>query len=260
MNHIEAGLYEGEKLESALIPRMLHYGGFYQFGILPYMCNKLFRRNILLDCYSTIDTAIYDGEDAAVVFPYLLKVKKAMVIEDCMYHYRMHENSMTFQKKDDFYANVSRLYLNLYHNFKKSEYFPQMLPQLSQYMRMMIWVGMSMEEAETQRHFFPFNKIPLGSRVILYGAGLIGKVFYWQIERSQYCKLVSWVDQDYERLAKQGFSVQSPQQIHQMDYDYVVIANGKKKTQKEIETNLIRQGVRKEQIITEEDYPVKILD
>lgn len=248
-NLIEEGIYEGEELIKTVISKMLYYKGFYQFGIQPYMWNKLFRKKELLSCLKEINTKIYDGEDVAVVYPYILKTKRVVVINDCMYHYRVHEGSVSFKKKKDFYANVSRLYLQLYKNCQDSQYFELMRPQIDEYMRRMVWLGTSRDIAEEDRLFFPFRQIASGCKIVLYGAGLIGRVYRRQIEKTKYCKVVSWVDQNYIELSLQGLPVEDPNTIWKLKFDYVVIANGKERIQKEIKLYLIGMGIQKEQIV-----------
>ena len=228
--------------------------GFYEFGVMPYMCNKMFRRKFLKSCYFNIDTKIYDGEDVAVVYPYLLFSKKVVVIDDPMYHYRLHENSMTNKRDRGFYENVSRLYLHLNKAFMASKHYEVMGPQLDEYMRMMIWKGTPAEvRGKTEQYFFPFARVLQNSDIILYGAGEVGKKYYQQIMRTKYCRIVSWVDRDYMELSAQGLSVEAPETILKYTFDYIVIANVKDKIRNEIKSYLISRGVREEMIVMGEE-------
>lgn len=76
LNNIESGIYVEEDLAEAIYSKMLCFKKFFEFGILPYIWNKIYKKDILMECYKEMDTAIYDGEDVAIVFPYLLKAKK----------------------------------------------------------------------------------------------------------------------------------------------------------------------------------------
>ena len=253
-NLISPGVYEGDKLINCFFPHMLYYKGFYEFGVMPYMCNKMFRRKFLKSCYFNIDTKIYDGEDVAVVYPYLLFSKKVVVIDDPMYHYRLHENSMTNKRDRGFYENVSRLYLHLNKAFMASKHYEVMGPQLDEYMRMMIWKGTPAEvRGKTEQYFFPFARVLQNSDIILYGAGEVGKKYYQQIMRTKYCRIVSWVDRDYMELSAQGLSVEAPETILKYTFDYIVIANVKDKIRNEIKSYLISRGVREEMIVMGEE-------
>ena len=85
-NNIKPGVYEKEKLIS-FYEKMLHYEGFHEMGIMPYLWNKIFKRDLLLDnTMGDVDSNIYEAEDQLIVFPYLLRSKKVVVAEDCLYH------------------------------------------------------------------------------------------------------------------------------------------------------------------------------
>lgn len=248
-NEFQPGVYENEQLTETLFSKMLHYQGFYKFGILPYMWNKLFRRQILRKCYEGIDTGIYDGEDAAVVYPYLLLSKKAAVISKCLYHYRIHPDSMTYKKKNNYYENISRLYLHLQKACLGSGHYEKMLPQLDQYMRRMAWLGDPDCFLEAEENFFPFRHITAGTDIILYGAGRVGKIFYHQVKRTDYCNIVSWVDKNYLAIPETEMIIESPEIIPVKPYDYLVIAAADKKVQKEIIQELQRYGVPEKKMV-----------
>lgn len=248
-NLIPSGTYEGGKLIEVLYPQMLWYGAFYQFGILPYMCNKIFRKELLKYCYKDIDTKIYDGEDVAVTYPYLLSAKKIVVIGDCLYHYQIHEGSMSSKKDCKFYENVSRLYLHLNKMFCSSPHYDILIPQLNQYMRFMIWLGTPEEERDKERYYFPYRKVERGSSIILYGAGRVGIRYYRQMRETKYCTVILWTDKNYRKLSEEGLLVEAPEEILKRKYDYVVIANAKAKIQTEIKKYLLELGVNERQII-----------
>lgn len=48
-----------------------------------------------------------------------------------------------------------------------------------------------------QREVFPFRKILKDSKIILYGAGYLGKIYHNQLEVSKYCDVVAWVDKAF---------------------------------------------------------------
>lgn len=50
---------------------------------------------------------------------------------------------------------------------------------------------------------FPREKISKGKKVILYGAGDMGKSFYKQLKDTGYCEVVLWVDRNYEQMNKE---------------------------------------------------------
>lgn len=70
---------------------------------------------------------------------------------------------------------------------------------------------------------FPYSRIKAGSRIVLYGAGTIGRAFKEQIDFTGYCEMVLWVDQDAWRLFPDG-TVSPPEHIAYVSYDCILIA------------------------------------
>lgn len=73
----------------------------------------------------------------------------------------------------------------------------------------------------TRGYIVPYEKIEPGCRLVLYGAGNVGKSYYAQFILTRYCTIVLWVDQNVEI---QDYQINSPFEILQTEYDYVLIA------------------------------------
>ena len=252
VNKFANGVYEREYLEKKLFPKMLHYQGFFEFGVLPYMWNKMYKKDKLIECYKSIDTDIYDGEDVAVVFPYLLQSYKVVIINEAKYHYRIHSASMTAYKKQDYYKNVAKLYLYLYEMFHLSAFTRCMLEQLDQYMRMMVWNGNPKCFIEADENVFPFEQVQKGSSVVLYAAGNVGRRYQSQIQRTGYCSLAAWVDKNWQVEELRRMGVESPDIITSITFDYVVVAIEKMEIAKQVRNELTDRGVQYSKIIIKE--------
>ena len=64
MNSLPSGVYDKDKLNSIVYPKMLYTGEFSQFGIFSYSWGKLYRKEILLKHQLNVDESITIGEDA----------------------------------------------------------------------------------------------------------------------------------------------------------------------------------------------------
>ena len=248
-NSIPDGIYERQGLSENIFPRMLHHEGFYRFGILPYLWNKIYRREILQSCYSHIDTRIYDGEDVAVVFPYLLKSEKAVILSEAKYHYRIHDKAMPAGKKSDYYENCCHLYLYLAGEFNRSEYSGALMPQLDAYMRMMVWQKNQKSYIEAEKYLFPFGKVPPDSAVVLYGAGVVGQTYRHQIEKINYCNITAWVDKNYRQRELQRMGVRGMEALEDIEYQFIVIAIENRQTAEAVIADLTGRGIDREKII-----------
>ena len=61
-------------------------------------------------------------------------------------------------------------------------------------------------------------------RVVIYGAGDVGKDYYQQITDNELCVIAAWVDKRFSDLQKQGYPVVAPDEIHKVDFDHVIIS------------------------------------
>lgn len=89
------------------------------------------------------------------------------------------------------------------------------------------------------------ENVPYDKRIVLYGAGNIGKAVFSDIMFAGGPKVLAWVDQKYEKI---GFPVQSPQSICTIDFDICVVAIENFDTFKQIKSYLAKQGIEEDKI------------
>lgn len=97
---------------------------------------------------------------------------------------------------------------------------------------------------------FPQNLVSPTDKVIIYGAGDVGKAYFNQNMRYNYCKVIAWADKAYSEI---GFPVISPDHIKKMEYDKVIIAVEKENVADIIKKELTRIGIKEECIFWQ--YP-----
>ena len=97
---------------------------------------------------------------------------------------------------------------------------------------------------------FPIDRIKKGSRVIIYGAGAIGKNFVRQIKEMDWCDVVAASDKCYESISDFPAELISPDSIADFyDYDYVIIAIENHCTRRDAKEYLLASGVDSQKII-----------
>jgi hypothetical protein len=251
LNNIPDGFYNLHDDGDYFYSKMLHYEGFFKFGIQPYLWNKIFKRKMLLQAYQDMDLLINDGEDVAIIQSYFAIASRVIVFSEAKYHYSIHPFQKTASKGDDFYENASRLYLWLKKRLKQQPFFDLFLPQLDQYMRYLIWMKEPEAFPSGGRLFqFPFQKIPADSSIVLHGAGNVGKSYYAQLSDTGYCRRVYWVDSNYISKKAQGMkSVESPDTIFDIKFDYILIAIANVEIAEQICQFYLEKGVQREKII-----------
>ena len=102
---------------------------------------------------------------------------------------------------------------------------------------------------EKNNYIFPFDCITKNSNIVLYGAGFVGKIYYRQITKLNYCNIVVWVDKNAENLSKH-YKVSLITEIRNVEFDYIVIAIADKTVCEKIEDELMAvYGLQKERIV-----------
>jgi len=95
------------------------------------------------------------------------------------------------------------------------------------------------------------RKINPGSRIVIYGAGIIGKFYYTQLIFSDYCKIVLWTGGKKDKYIES--CAYGAEHISTIDYDHVLVAY---ETQPQTEgaiKNLINLGIPSDKIIFQKE-------
>ena len=203
-NNLEEGYYDKDRLQEEVYPRMLYYDGFFCFGVQQYLWNKLYKREILKKWQLRVDNSIKNGEDVACLFPLLLDAKSIEITNIYGYHYRIHDKSMTGKINENFPYNNEKLFGYLDAVFTEGKYTNLMKRQLVMYytyitmMTTKYLFGMTYTVAFQYDYKFPFEKVPLGSKILLLAQGKMGQEYYFQLQRSCLCDLVKciWMERD----------------------------------------------------------------
>lgn len=82
--------------------------------------------------------------------------------------------------------------------------------------------------------------------VALYGAGMVGKCYFTQLQSIATTKVVTWVDAKYDII---GYPIQSPEVLKNAAIDYIVIGIEHNRFLSEIEARLDAMGISKEKIL-----------
>lgn len=101
------------------------------------------------------------------------------------------------------------------------------------------------------RFGFPIDRVQKDDRVVLYGAGEVGRRYFMENLRCGYCRIVAWVDKHYE---KAGFPVTSPDTLRNISFDKVLICASSDGAAESIERDLREAGVEETGIINQRTY------
>lgn len=235
-NSFPTGLYTPREL----LPRLIYSGTFFAYGLQPSLCTKLIRREILEEALISVDPGICIGEDAAVVYPSVLKAQNILVTDICGYHYIQRPGSLMRTERQDELELLKFLIEYLERVFTREGIMDIMSPQLTQYQKQFMLREISVFDSG-QQILLPYGGIPRGGRVVIYGAGGVGSQVYRYLTGSGLAEVVLWVDKKADYYQMNGLPVEKPSAIGSLDgqYDYVLIANMSNTTAEEIRDYLL---------------------
>lgn len=242
---VEEGRYGKAELIRYIYPKMIAGEEFFEWGIFPSVWDKLFRRECVETHQMAVDDRIVMGEDAACVYPALLNAESIYVMHECLYHYRQTTSSMV-KRVQDYEKEREQfhvLYQSVERTFQRDSYIYDLRQQWKKYVLfLMIPRADSLYRGyEKLDYLFPFSEVKRGSDIVLYGAGTYGQRLYKYLQKTGFCKVVAWVDRNFEELSKNGLSVVSPTEISKLHYDAIVIVNTYEKSRWRLYNDLIRK-------------------
>ena len=90
---------------------------------------------------------------------------------------------------------------------------------------------------------FPYHMFPKNSRIVIYGAGSVGRLMYRQAVHDGYVKIVGIVDKNHEGMSAPDLPVKPVKIVFKMKYDYILISIRESKVAYSVRKNLERLGI-----------------
>lgn len=254
---IAEGIYEKKDIDEKIIPIMLHDTILGTWGLDPSLCMKIFKTDIILTVYERIkDRFFCYGEDTSVIYPYILKCKKIVITHTPYYYHRQRDNGIVpfYFSDSNFIPNLYSLYDYLRNVFCEDEHYSALSKQLDYFMvrstkyALLKYNDYCDSGKPTECIVFPFDKIRKNDSIVLYGAGVYGKEYYRQILKTQYCKIVMWVDKCAGNMEDKRVSRIDQIRSLNNEYDRIVISNKDTKIRDQIIQELVKMGVELQKI------------
>lgn len=254
MPYLKEGFYDKKKILSEIVPVMLWNPELKTWALDPSLCTKIFKREIILDYLEKAqETGSNYGEDSMVIFPMMFKAQSIQITRKIYYFHRQRPAGVIppYIEEEEFISRLHKVYEYLKLQFQKTGYWNIMQPQLDCFYIGGIELKKRCYDYPVLEFsaYFPIDRIPQNSEVILYGAGNIGRQYREQNFRYHFCNIISWVDTKYEKYQSNDIKIENPEIIKEMTFDYILIAVDSYYSAREIACYLKKMGVRQEQIV-----------
>lgn len=245
---INEGIYE---VNDYILDNMVLYQDSLEPGISHNVWNKLFQREIIYNTYMQVPNSVIFYEDAVVIWASILSAQRIMISNQAYYHYYVNPLSATQGSSDKYFLAINEAYnytrkiLTQYKHSEIVEY------KLDKKMIQALVMGMTgrfqfyKPEKLIPRYVVSLEELDKESKVVLYGAGNVGKSIYRQLKNKGITPVL-WVDVNYN---SNHLPVSAVEEINSVRYDYVLVAVLHCEIAKEIEKKLITMGVPSKKII-----------
>lgn len=253
LDNVEEGLYREQKM------RYLRDNTIYRLesretGLRGGLWCKLFRTELLKRIQNSVPDMISIAEDKMCLLKFILESTSVYVLKKPLYHWVIRKNSMSHESRNSYLLKIQYVYDYLTELYKHVNFTAAMRLQAEIYITELLMLGINKRMGFQNRNMIwidPYwlDKIPLNSKVILYGAGELGEKYFRQLRKRTDLHFICCVDPKYEVLASEEFLVQSPQVIVQKEYDYIVITVKNKEKALGIQNELVKQGIHRDKMI-----------
>ena len=96
-------------------------------------------------------------------------------------------------------------------------------------------------------------------KIVIFGAGEVGRDYYSQICRYPKCNIVAWVDCNYQNIYYDCTEIRGTDCLNKYEYDYILIAVKKAKRADEIKEILIdKENISLSKIIWEKPQSIYV--
>lgn len=235
--------------EDRISERMLYNWTAGEMGLPGYACGKLFRRDLLAGVIRDVDQGIVHGEDYAWFFSFVPLARRIVVTDCFLYHYRMHEKSTSTSFNMESFTQLKALKNYFNKQVKKQRIGDKNQAGVNQ----LVWGGLMHALREVYGlsvgYIFPYELVKAGSKVVIYGAGVVGRCYYNCLKSGSYAEVAALVDKNWSGMTDTAYEVCPPDRILEVPYDVVIIAVEPEELYGNIRAELKELGVEDEKII-----------
>lgn len=228
-------------------------------GILNNECCKLFRASIVRDMFRMANVSIKFDEDTLFSVLYALRCKKIKITHQCYYHYRYNTDSITKNMQLDYWERKNKLFIVMLKALQGHCMEVELKQQLKKrYFYTFYICVLGRKRADCPIYTYPEEDELSGKKIVLFGAGKIGQNFYKEMAQNTKLEIVSWIDNKVSKETIMEKKIENPQNLLQIEYDYVICAVKKREMAESMGRQLVDMGIAKDKILWRE--PINVFE
>lgn len=220
---IKDGVYDGNELQ-VIYSKMMFDFKVGNPGIIQSLATKLIKRELLEAVMQNLDGRITLGDDAAVVYPAMLKSNKIFITNRVYYYYRRNMQSLCHVRDLDRLKKIYyfKMYMQkIYENYDKKY---DLKRQLQAYLIQFIEIGLrDLLDINMHEVYRVPVKIEPPTKVILYASGKVGQAYYRGLTDLK-VNVVAWIDKNAYDQVVLDQRIVKPEEIRNIEFDLLLIA------------------------------------
>lgn len=250
-NELREGLYKKNDIQDVIFPKLIWDFERYDNSIVPSLGVVILKRKFAIHQYVKIkDKKFWFGEDLAIALPVYKYFNTLRIYEKCYYNYRRrNERFPSYINNNDYIDGLYELYKYLLREFNFEDDKYKWRKQIEYFFIYSVGLRKKIynDYKSIRPNYFPFDKIPKGKKIALYGAGDIGHEYKKQITQLNYVQNLIWVDRNYKNIDNK--EIISPDELDGKEIDFVVVAIEDKDVCEIVKKYLENKGIASEKII-----------
>lgn len=250
----EEGLYYGDDIKNKIIPGMMYDTTYSKRRLNPSLCCKLMKKELFTKVTESISDRVTLGEDALVTYPAVCLSDRLFICNKALYHYNINNDlSCTHTYPIERITEIKAFQNNIMRLFNEMGMLNKVKYQIENYVRSFLavmvrdWYGIELSPILFR---FPYHFISKGKKLVIYGAGNVGKSYVNELKYTCYVQVVGWADKNYDNIKEyNGINIIAPERIKEKDFDILLIAIQDEEKAKMIMTDLLNIGILEEKIV-----------
>lgn len=248
----EERLYCNSEIENEIIPGMMYDSALGRRKLNPSLCCKIIKKKLFKQVTEAVEDRVTLGEDALVTYAAVCMARSIYICNKALYHYSSNEFSCTHIYPMERIIELKAFQDNITRMFEEAGILDKERYQIDNYMRSFIammvrnWYGI---ELSPMSFCIPSRESLKGARVVIYGAGRVGKSYVNELRLTGCASIVGWVDRNYKNMQTYNqVNIIAPDQITKLTFDIILIAVWNDKPANDIKQYLLDMGIPESKI------------
>lgn len=218
-----------------------------------YIYLAIFETNFAKRAYCHVPLSCEQGEDMICLTWMLLHANSIYFIDEVIYNYQYRSDSISKTPSPRKYIQICRMVETIENICKEYECWGEVKEYLEDFLNTKIINDMQLINPclYIEKFNYPYTEHLRGKRILLYGAGAVGKNYYSQLSRFADIQIVAWADANATDYDYEYSDVILPSQISTYAFDLILIAVKEKKLADRIRICLNEMGYTDNQLLWE---------